>query len=75
MEGSPRPINFSFRLDGSQPVKFEDISTSRITHWMPYVYTMYKAMFSLENLSEGNHTVVVYANDMVVSRTFKVNSF
>ena len=75
LEGSQIPINFSFSLDGSQSMKFEDISTSRMTYWMPHIYTVYIAKITLENLSEGNHTVVVYANDMVNSITFKVNSF
>ena len=73
-EGSPKPSNFSFSLDGKQPVNFENISTSRLTYWQPHVYTIYKARFSLENLSEGNHTVAVYADGLVDSRTFRVNS-
>jgi len=75
LEGSPRPSNFSFSLDGNQLVNFENVSTSRITYWMPYVYTLYNARFNLENLSEGNHTVNVYADEMSVSRTFRVNSY
>ena len=73
-EGSPKPSNFSFKRDGKQPVNFENISTSRLTYWQPYVYTIHKARFSLENLSEGNHTVVVYADGLVDSITFRVNS-
>lgn len=39
-----------------------------------FYYTSYKANTTLEDLAEGNHTIVAYAGDMSTSITFTVNS-
>ncbi len=75
LEGSPKPNNFSYSLDGNQLTDLSNLTTSKTSYWPPYVFTLYIAKVSLENLSEGNHTIAVYADGMVDSRTFRVNSF
>jgi len=74
LEGSPRPGNFSFSLDGNPLVNLENITTTRISYWAPNVFTLFIAKINLENLSEGNHTINAYADDLSTSRSFEVNS-
>ncbi len=75
LEGSPRPSNFSFSLDGNPLIYLRNFTTTKITYWAPNVFTVYIAQITLGNLSEGNHTVNAYVDGMSVSRTFRVNSY
>ena len=74
LEGSPRPINFSFSLDGNPLINLENNTTTNKSYWAPYVFTLFIAKINLENLSEGNHTINAYADDLSTSRSFEVNS-
>jgi hypothetical protein len=74
LEGSPRPSNFSFSLDGNPLVNLENFTTTSISHWASYVFTLFIAKINLENLSEGNHTINAYADGLSTSRSFEVNS-
>jgi hypothetical protein len=75
VEGSPRPKNFSYSLDGGPAVDLANVTTSHKTTFMPYIFTLYSAKVKLENLSEGNHTIDAYADGLHVSRSFSVNSY
>ena len=55
-------------LDNFTITNLNDIGSDQLD------FTAYKAEVILENLSEGNHTVKAYANDMSISRNFTVNS-
>jgi len=74
LEGSLKPSNFSYSLDGNPLVNLENITTTRISYWAPNVFTLFIAKINLENLSEGNHTVNAYADELSTSRSFEVNS-
>jgi hypothetical protein len=74
LEGSPKPSNFSFSLDGNPLVNLENNTTTEKSYWAPYVITLFIAKINLENLSEGNHTINAYADGLSTSRSFKVNS-
>ena len=74
LEGSLKPSNFSYSLDGNPLVNLENITTTRISYWTPYVFTLFIAKVNLENLSEGNHTILAYADGLSTSRSFEVNS-
>jgi hypothetical protein len=77
-EGSTEPPNvsvISYTLDNQPLTYLRDLSKSR------YNYTQYNqdvttyiATTTLTNLSEGNHTIRAYANDMSTSKTFTVDS-
>jgi hypothetical protein len=74
LEGSLKPSNFSFSLDGNPLVNLENNTTTKKSYWAPYVFTLFIAKINLENLSEGNHTINAYADDLSASRSFEVNS-
>jgi hypothetical protein len=75
LEGSPKPSNFSYTLDGNQLNDLSNYTTNKTSYWTPYNFTSYIAKVALENLSEGNHTVTVYADGLTQSTTFRVNSY
>lgn len=75
LEGSPKPSNFSYSLDGNPLIDLGNFTSTKTSYWAPYVFTLYVAKVTFENLSEGNHTLAVYADEMVNSRTFNVNSY
>ena len=62
----------SYSLDGGPVVEIDPFTIKSVTYFG--TYTSYKANATLENLSEGSHTIVAYASGMSTSRTFTVNS-
>jgi hypothetical protein len=70
----PKVYVISYSLDG-QPLVYLRNPTE--TKWFYSQYnqdiTNYRATTILENLSEGNHTIEAYANDMSTVRTFIVD--
>ncbi len=72
----PPKVHFiSYSLDG-QPLVYLRNLTATTSHYSIYNQdiTRYSATTILENLSEGNHTIEAYANDMSTSKTFTVDS-
>ena len=69
---SPQLKRISYSLDGGPVVDIEPFTINSVTYFG--IYKSYKANTTLENLSEGNHTIVAYAGGMSTSRTFTVNS-
>ncbi len=77
-EGSfnpPKVSLISYSLDGQPLVYLRNLT---VTNWYySHIYqdiTNYRATTTLENLSDGNHTIQAYANDMSTSKTFTVDS-
>jgi hypothetical protein len=73
---SPTLNSISYSLDGEPPVYLEDLEAPSYHDYSPdkIDFKAYTAKISLKDLSEGNHTLVAYANDMFASRDFTVNS-
>lgn len=73
---SPTPSNISYSLDGKPLVYLEDLEVTSYHDYGPdkIGFKTYKTNIILEDLSEGNHTLAAYANDMSASRDFTVNS-
>ncbi len=73
---SPPPSNVSYSLDGKPSVYIEDLEVTSYNDYGPEKidFKTYKANVILENLSEGNHIMVAYADDMSASTSFTVNS-
>jgi hypothetical protein len=72
----PPKVHFiSYSLDG-QPLVYLRNLTATTSHYSIYNQdiTRYSATTILENLSEGNHTIGAYANDMSSSSAFTVDS-
>ena len=69
---APRLKSISYNLDGKPLVYFENLTCVMVNTQQQY-YASYIVWVSLENLSEGNHTVIAYANDMFISYHFAVN--
>ncbi len=72
----PPPVSFiSYSLDGQPLVYLRNLT---MTKWYYSQYnqdiTNYSTTTTLENLSEGNHTIHAYANEMSTSKTFTVDS-
>ena len=74
---SPELKRISYSLDGGPVVDIEDVTVKNTKNYFgidKFDYKSYKTNTTLENLSEGNHTIVAYAGDMSTSRTFTANS-
>jgi len=73
---SPQLERISYSLDGGTMVDIEDFTVKSVTDFGPdkIDYKSYGANTTLIDLSEGTHTIVVYAGDLSTSRTFTVNS-
>ena len=73
---APRLKSISYSLDGKPFVYLENLTVTILNDFGPDLqdFTVYTVEVSLENLPDGNHTVMAYANDMSISRTFTVNS-
>jgi hypothetical protein len=72
----PPKVSFiSYSLDGKPLVYLRNLS---VTNWYYSQYnqdiTNYRVTTTLENLSEGKHTIEAYANNMSTVRTFIVDS-
>ena len=76
LTGSPQLSRISYSLDGGPLVHIEDFTVNTVTDISPdrTDYKFYVANATLENLYEGNHTIVAYAGDLSTSRFFTVNS-
>ena len=74
---SPTLNSISYSLDGEASVNLEDLKVTNSYDYGPdkIDFKTYKANIILKDLSEGNHTLVAYANDMSDSRNFTVNSY
>jgi hypothetical protein len=77
-EGSftpPKVTSISYSLDAQPLVYLRNLT---VTNYYYSQYdqdlTIYRATTTLENLSEGNHTIQAYANDMSTSNNFSVDS-
>jgi hypothetical protein len=73
---SPTVNSISYSLDGEVLVNHEDLKVTNSYDYGPTKidFKTYEADIILKDLSEGNHTLVAYANDMSASRNFTVNS-
>jgi hypothetical protein len=73
---SPTINSISYSLDGEALVNHEDLKVTNSYDYGPAKidFKTYKANIILKDLSEGNHTLVAYANDMTATRNFTVNS-
>jgi hypothetical protein len=73
---SPELKRISYSLDGGIMADIENFKVKSIFDFGPdkIDYKSYEANTTLEDLSEGNHTIVAYAGDMSTSRSFTVNS-
>lgn len=75
---SPQLNSISYSLDGGPVVHIENFKVSIVTDFGPEKrfskVKFYEANTTLEDLSEGNHTIVAYAGDMSTSRSFTVDS-
>jgi len=74
---SPTLNSISYSLDGKPSVSLEDLEVTSYVDYGPdkIDFKTYTAKISLRDLSEGNHTLAAYANDMSASRDFAVNSY
>jgi hypothetical protein len=77
-EGStepPKVYSISYSLDGQPLAYLRNISVSNYNYTQyNQNITAYVATTTLENLSDGKHTVNAYANNMSTSLTFTVDS-
>ena len=69
--------SISYSLDSEASVILEDLKVTNFYDYGPgkIDFKTYKVNIVLKDLSEGNHTLVAYANGMSASRNFTVNSF
>jgi hypothetical protein len=69
--------SISYSLDGEAAVSLENLKVTNFYDYGPdkIDFKTYKANVILKDLSEGNHTLVAYANDMSDSTNFTVNSY
>ena len=77
LDGFPEVKEVAYRLD-DQPLDYIPIlKTAKLVNFGIYRTncTIYTASTTLDNLSEGNHTITAYANNMIDTRNFTVNSF
>ena len=74
---SPTLDSISYSLDSEAPVNLEDLKVTNFHDFGPdkIDFKTYKANIILKDLSEGNHTIVGYANGMSASTSFTVNSY
>ena len=74
---SPTLNSISYSLDGEASVILEDLKVTNFYDYGPgkIDFKTYKVNIILNDLSEGNHSLVAYANGMSASRNFTVNSF
>lgn len=74
---SPAVNSISYSLDGGEQVTLSDLAVTTYDDYGPTKvdYKAYKATISFKDLSEGNHTVAAYANNMTDSAFFVVNSY
>ena len=74
---SPTLNSISYSLDGEASVNLEDLKVTNFYDYGPdkIDFKTYKTNIILKDLSEGNHTLVAYANGMSASRSFTVNSY
>ena len=75
--GSPTLNSISYSLYSEAPVNLESLKVTNFYDYGPdkIDFKTYKANIILKDLSEGNHTIVAYANDMSDSTNFTVNSY
>ena len=73
---SPTLNSISYSLDSEAPVNLEGLKVTNFYDYEPdkIDFKTYKVNIILKDLSEGNHTLVAYANGMSASRSFTVNS-
>ena len=74
---SPELKRISYSLDGGPVVDVDNFTVKNTRNYFgidKFDYKFYEANTILEDLSEGNHTIVAYAGDMSTSRSFTVNS-
>jgi hypothetical protein len=69
--------SISYSLDSKAPVNLEGLKVTNFYDYGPdkIDFKTYKANIVLNDLSEGNHTLVAYANGMSASISFTVNSY
>jgi len=74
---SPNLNSISYSLDGSELVNLENLNVTSSNDFGPekIAFKTYTADIILEDLSEGNHALVAYANGMSDSTEFTVNSY
>ena len=73
---SPTINSISYSLDEEASVNREDLKVTNSHDYGPdkIDFKTYKTNIILKDLSEGDHTLVAYANDMSASTNFTVNS-
>ncbi len=73
---SPAPSNISYCVDDGMLVTLEDMKVNSYYDFGPEKadFKTYTVNVILNDLSEGNHTILAYANGMSASRDFIVNS-
>ena len=71
---TPKVSFISYSLDGQPLVYLRNLTKTNYLSQYSEDITLYGASTNLENLSEGNHTIQAYANDMSTSITFVVDS-
>lgn len=74
---SPTLNSISYSLDGEAQVNIGDLKVTNSNDYGPEKidFKTYKATVILKDLSEGNHTLTAYANDMSASKSYIVNSY
>lgn len=75
---SPKLSDFSYSLDGNPSIKLRNFTSTHSQVFTPnqeeVEFTVFTAEVELADLSEGNHSVTAYANEMSTYREFNVNS-
>jgi hypothetical protein len=74
---SPNLNNISYSLDGAELVNLENLNVTNSKDFGPakIAFKTYTADIFLYGLSEGNHALVAFANGMMDSTNFTVNSY
>jgi hypothetical protein len=74
---SPDLTSISYSFDGAQQVNLENlkVTNSNNVGTEKISYKIFTADINLAGLSEGNHTLVAYANGLSDSTNFTVNSY
>ena len=74
---TPTINSISYSLDGEALVNLENLKITNSYNYGPEKidFKTYKTNIILKDLSEGNHILVAYANEMSAYRNFTVNSY